>query len=136
MGGGFGRGAKPPPNVLRGIRQACHDTGDDQRVDDHAAAVVLTHDDRVEVDLDEMVSLHPREVGERGQAAGQGRDVARWPPAVSREERPGARLGDRYQFERLGYFCADRDSVPGRLVFNRTVSLRDTWAKVQQKSSR
>jgi len=34
------------------------------------------------------------------------------------------------QFERLGYFCRDRDSAPGRLVFNRTVGLRDTWAKV------
>jgi glutaminyl-tRNA synthetase len=35
------------------------------------------------------------------------------------------------QFERQGYFCRDADSAPGRLVFNRTVGLRDTWAKVQ-----
>ena len=35
------------------------------------------------------------------------------------------------QFERQGYFCPDPDSAPGRLVFNRTVGLRDTWAKVQ-----
>jgi glutaminyl-tRNA synthetase len=35
------------------------------------------------------------------------------------------------QFERQGYFCRDRDSAPGKLVFNRTVGLRDTWAKVQ-----
>jgi glutaminyl-tRNA synthetase len=35
------------------------------------------------------------------------------------------------QFERQGYFCRDPDSKPGRLVFNRTVGLRDTWAKVQ-----
>src|SRR6185312_272962 len=35
------------------------------------------------------------------------------------------------QFERQGYFCRDPDSTPGRLVFNRTVGLRDTWAKVQ-----
>lgn len=41
-----------------------------------------------------------------------------------------ARPGDRYQFERLGYFCADRDASPGRPVFNRTVSLKDTWAKI------
>ncbi len=41
--------------------------------------------------------------------------------------------GDRYQFERHGYFCADPiDSRPGRPVFNRTVSLRDTWAKIEQ----
>jgi len=42
--------------------------------------------------------------------------------------------GDRYQFERLGYFCADRvDSVPGSPVFNRTASLRDTWGKISGK---
>jgi glutaminyl-tRNA synthetase len=40
--------------------------------------------------------------------------------------------GQPYQFERLGYFCADPDSVPGALVFNRTVSLRDTWAKIER----
>ncbi len=39
----------------------------------------------------------------------------------------------RYQFERLGYFCVDPDSAPGRLVFNRTVTLKDTWAKIQGK---
>jgi len=43
--------------------------------------------------------------------------------------------GTRVQFERLGYFCVDPDSRPGALVFNRTVSLRDTWAKIAQRSS-
>jgi len=41
------------------------------------------------------------------------------------------RPGDRVQFERLGYFCADPDSSQGHLVFNRTVTLRDTWAKIE-----
>ena len=40
---------------------------------------------------------------------------------------------DRFQFLRHGYFCVDSDSRPGKLVFNRTVSLKDTWAKMQQK---
>ena len=44
-----------------------------------------------------------------------------------------AKPGDRYQFERLGYFCVDPDSIPGKLVFNRTVPLRDTWAKVEKR---
>ena len=44
-----------------------------------------------------------------------------------------ATAGTRYQFERLGYFCADPDSRPGKLVFNRTVALKDTWAKVEKK---
>jgi len=41
--------------------------------------------------------------------------------------------GTRYQFERLGYFAADPDSAPGKPVFNRTVALRDTWAKIEKK---
>jgi glutaminyl-tRNA synthetase len=41
--------------------------------------------------------------------------------------------GTRYQFERLGYFCVDTDSSPGRLVFNRTVTLKDSWAKIVQR---
>jgi glutaminyl-tRNA synthetase len=45
----------------------------------------------------------------------------------------GAEPGARYQFERLGYFCADPDSTDGLPVFNRTVTLRDTWAKIQKK---
>jgi glutaminyl-tRNA synthetase len=40
--------------------------------------------------------------------------------------------GSRYQFERLGYFCVDPDSAPGKLVFNRTVTLRDAWAKIEK----
>ena len=46
-----------------------------------------------------------------------------------------AAVGSRYQFERLGYFCADPDSRPGKPVFNRTVALKDTWAKVEKKQS-
>ncbi len=44
-----------------------------------------------------------------------------------------ARSGDRFQFERLGYFCVDPDSTPGKLIFNRTVALKDTWSKSQQQ---
>ncbi|HXG00263.1 MAG TPA: glutamine--tRNA ligase/YqeY domain fusion protein [Bacteroidota bacterium] len=43
-----------------------------------------------------------------------------------------AKPQDRFQFERLGYFCVDDDSREGALVFNRAVTLRDTWAKIQQ----
>ena len=45
----------------------------------------------------------------------------------------GAQPGARYQFERLGYFCVDPDSSSGRLVFNRTVTLKDTWAKIEAR---
>jgi glutaminyl-tRNA synthetase len=43
-----------------------------------------------------------------------------------------AKPSDRFQFERLGYFCVDPDSSSGKLVFNRTVTLRDEWAKIQK----
>jgi glutaminyl-tRNA synthetase len=43
-----------------------------------------------------------------------------------------ARPGARYQFERLGYFCVDQDSTPDKLVFNRTVTLRDSWARIEK----
>ena len=41
---------------------------------------------------------------------------------------------DKFQFERLGYFCADNDSTPGKPVFNRTVTLRDAWSRIEKKS--
>jgi glutaminyl-tRNA synthetase len=53
---------------------------------------------------------------------------ARLEPSVA-----GAAPGARFQFERLGYFCVDRDSTPGRLVFNRTVTLKDAWGRIEQR---
>jgi glutaminyl-tRNA synthetase len=44
-----------------------------------------------------------------------------------------AKPGDRFQFERLGYFCVDPDSSAGRPVFNRTATLKDAWAKIRKK---
>jgi glutaminyl-tRNA synthetase len=46
-----------------------------------------------------------------------------------------APAGTRFQFERIGYFCVDKDSAPGKPVFNRTVTLKDSWAKIEQKQS-
>jgi glutaminyl-tRNA synthetase len=44
----------------------------------------------------------------------------------------GSSVGAGFQFERLGYFCVDRDSTSERLVFNRAVALRDTWGKIEK----
>ncbi len=52
-----------------------------------------------------------------------------WVEASLRDARPE----ERYQFERVGYFCVDPGSAGGKLVFNRTVTLRDTWAKIEKK---
>jgi glutaminyl-tRNA synthetase len=55
-------------------------------------------------------------------AALDGAGEPEWPDAVR-----------RFQFERLGYFCIDADATPEKPVFNRTMTLKDTWAKVQRK---
>ncbi len=47
-----------------------------------------------------------------------------------------AAVGARYQFERLGYFYVDSDSQPGKPIFNRTVALKDTWAKIEKKDGK
>jgi glutaminyl-tRNA synthetase len=46
-----------------------------------------------------------------------------------------ARAGDKFQFERLGYFCVDPDTTRDKLIFNRTVSLKDTWARIEKRTS-
>jgi glutaminyl-tRNA synthetase len=45
-----------------------------------------------------------------------------------------AKVEEQFQFERVGYFCVDPDSAPGKLVFNRTLPLKDTWAKIEKKA--
>ncbi|MGB8031928.1 MAG: glutamine--tRNA ligase/YqeY domain fusion protein [Terracidiphilus sp.] len=45
-----------------------------------------------------------------------------------------AKLGDRFQFERVGYFCLDQDSSETRKIFNRTLALKDSWAKIEKKA--
>ena len=46
-----------------------------------------------------------------------------------------AQAGDKFQFERMGYFCVDRDNTVEKAVFNRTLGLRDTWAKIEKNQS-
>jgi glutaminyl-tRNA synthetase len=53
--------------------------------------------------------------------------------AKSEPSLANAAVGTRFQFERLGYFCVDPDAKPGKPVFNRTVALKDAWARVEKK---
>jgi glutaminyl-tRNA synthetase len=55
--------------------------------------------------------------------------------AVLEESLAQAKHGERFQFERLGYFCVDQESRPGAVVFNRSVTLKDTWAKESAKDA-
>jgi glutaminyl-tRNA synthetase len=57
-------------------------------------------------------------------------------PAYVEPSLADAKPGDRVQFERNGYFCVDSDSTPNKLVFNRTASLRDVWAKIEKRNQR
>jgi glutaminyl-tRNA synthetase len=43
-----------------------------------------------------------------------------------------ASIGEKFQFQRIGYFCIDKDSTPENLIFNRTVTLRDSWDKIAE----
>ncbi len=99
--------------------------------------VSAPHAARVEVRLYDRLFLNPTPGGEQ--------DSGDWRTSLNPASletltcpvEPGlaaARPGDRFQFERIGYFCVDPDSTPGAPVFNRTVALKDTWARLQQKS--
>jgi glutaminyl-tRNA synthetase len=54
--------------------------------------------------------------------------------AYAEPELKNAKFDERYQFLRKGYFCLDKDTSASKMIFNRTVTLRDTWAKAQKKS--
>ena len=69
------------------------------------------------------------EDGEDFRAALNPDSLALAPDARIEPSLAAASPGDRFQFERQGYFCVDPDSGPERLVLNRTVGLRDSWAK-------
>jgi len=58
------------------------------------------------------------------------------PNALVEPSLAGAEIGSRYQFERLGYFIVDPDSTDSQLVFNRTISLRDSWKKIQKANAK
>jgi glutaminyl-tRNA synthetase len=60
--------------------------------------------------------------------------LERLPGALMEPYLAGAAVGARFQFERLGYFCVDPESVPGKLVWNRTVTLKDGWARIEAKA--
>ncbi len=92
--------------------------------------------------VDATVRLYDRLFSVESPDSGEGTFLDHLNPD-SLTELPNAKLegnlanipnGETVQFERLGYFCVDKDSTPERRVFNRTVGLRDSWAKVKAKS--
>ncbi len=117
----------------------CGNAPDGRKVKATIHWVSAAHAVNAEVRLYENLFLKedPNEVGE-------GQDFTANLNPNSLEVVPSAKLepsladatpSSRYQFERLGYFCADRDSVPGKPVFNRTVPLKDTWARIEKRET-
>ena len=114
------------------------DSPDGRKVKATMHWVSAAHATRAEVRLyDRLFSIEDPERDEAGktfldhlnpQSLEVLRDCQTEPSVVS------APAGARFQFERLGYFNVDSDSRPGALVFNRIVSLRDTWARIEQKT--
>ena len=114
------------------------DSPDGRKVKATMHWVSAAHATRAEVRLyDRLFSIEDPERDEAGktfvdhlnpQSLEVLRDCQTEPSVVS------APVGARFQFERLGYFNVDSDSRPGALVFNRIVSLRDTWARIAQKA--
>ena len=112
------------------------DAPDGRRVKGTLHWVSAAHALDAEVRLYDRLFVHPRPDAAEGD----------WREALnpdSLEVRRGCKLepglasarpGDRFQFERLGYFCADPSGAPGAPVFNRTVALRDTWAKLEARA--
>ena len=62
------------------------------------------------------------------------RSLERIDGAIVEPALASAEPGERFQFERQGYFCVDPDSRSGRPVFNRTVTLKDSWARIQSRA--
>jgi glutaminyl-tRNA synthetase len=95
---------------------AAHAVPAEVRLYDSLLRVDTTKDDE---DRDWQASLNPR-------------SLERLTSCLVEPSLGGATPGARYQFERQGYFCVDPDSAAGTLVFNRTVPLRDSWAKIEK----
>ena len=117
------------------------DAPDGRRVKATLHWVSVAHAIPVEVRLyDRLFSVEdPESVAEGADVSGFTEPgLARSAPRLPGRAEPRARARRRraVQFERLGYFCVDTDSQPGALVFNRTVSLRDTWARIEQKQEK
>ena len=94
--------------------------------------------------VDAEVRLYDRLFSVEDPSDEEGRDWKSFLNPHSLEQVTGCKLepslaeltpGARVQFERLGYFCVDPDTAPGALVFNRTVTLKDAWAKIEARGS-
>jgi len=118
------RGGNAPPDG-RKVKSTIHWVSAEHAIDAEVRLyeTLFTREDPNQVDEGQefMANLNPQSL--------EVVSCAKLEPSLRR-----AAAGASYQFERLGYFSVDPDTTPGKLVFNRTVALRDTWAKIEKKS--
>ena len=110
------RGGNTPDG--RKVKSTIHWVSAEHALDMEARLYESLFVDQVDEEQDFTASLNPKSLVTV---------VGKVEPSVA-----GVTAGSRFQFERVGYFCADPDSTPERPVFNRTVALRDTWAKIDK----
>jgi glutaminyl-tRNA synthetase len=112
-------GAKAGRKVKGTLHWVCADQAIEAEVRLYDHLFVKADPDDVEEGSDFKANLNPKSL--------ETLTSCKLEPSVA-----GAKPGNRYQFLRLGYFCVDRDSSNKRLIFNRTVSLHDAWAKIEK----
>jgi glutaminyl-tRNA synthetase len=110
------------------------DAPDGRKVKSTIHWVSARHAFKAEVRLyDQLFTVENPDVGDDFNTIINPRSLEVLPDCCLEPSLAESRPGDKYQFERTGYFCTDLDSAPGKLIFNRTVSLKDTWAKIEKK---
>ncbi|NOH03169.1 MAG: glutamine--tRNA ligase/YqeY domain fusion protein [Chloroflexi bacterium] len=111
------------------------DSPDGRKVKSTIHWVSATHAKQAEVRMyDRLFTKEDPEEGEEGFLACLNPNSLEILTGYVEPHLAAPEVGSRFQFERLGYFCADRDSTPENPVFNLTVNLKDTWAKLEKKA--
>jgi glutaminyl-tRNA synthetase len=111
------------------------DSADGRKVKSTIHWVSAEHAKEVEVRMyDRLFTKEDPEEGEEGFLACLNPNSLQILTGYVEPSLSSATVGNRFQFERLGYFCVDSDSSPDKLVFNLTVNLKDTWSKMEKKS--
>jgi len=110
------------------------DSSDGRKVKSTIHWVSAVHAQEIEVRMyDRLFTKEDPEEGEEGFLSCLNPNSLETLASFVEPSRADPEVGARFQFERLGYFCVDSDSTPGKLVFNLTVNLKDTWTKMEKK---
>jgi glutaminyl-tRNA synthetase len=111
------------------------DAPDGRKVKSTIHWVSMKHAIKAEVRLyEQLFTVENPDIGEDVKSIINPHSLEVLPDCFLEPSLSDVKIGDKYQFERIGYFCVDMDSTPGKPVFNRTVTLKDSWAKIERNS--